>query len=93
MKKLVYIFLVLLFMVWQPAFASCEDNCSAQQDTCMSGCSYIEDTEKQDACVRGCLRGGSSCARRCREQESSFNNDFDERFKTTMNDPVKHQMN
>ena len=46
----------------------CEDICFAQQNTCMEGCSYINDTDKQNSCVRGCLRGGTACAKRCRQK-------------------------
>ena len=46
----------------------CEDRCFAQQNTCMKGCGYIKDTEKQNSCVRGCLRGGTACAKRCRQK-------------------------
>lgn len=92
MKKLVYIFLVLQFIAWQPAFADCESNCAAQQDTCMNGCSYMEeDSDEQNSCVRGCLRGGSACARRCREQENSFNNEFDKGFEQTVINTVSQQ--
>jgi len=46
---------------------SCEDVCFAQQNTCMRGCRAISDTARQNSCVRGCLRGGTACARRCRQ--------------------------
>ena len=46
----------------------CEDICFAQQNTCMKGCSSIKDTDNQNSCVRGCLRGGTACANRCRQK-------------------------
>lgn len=50
--------------------SDCEDNCAAQQNTCMEGCSGIKDTDRQNSCVRGCLKGGTACAKRCRGGES-----------------------
>ena len=83
---------VLALFIHQPVFAAsdCENICASQQDTCMNGCSYIKDTDEQNSCIRGCLSGGSSCAKRCPKQESSFIIEFNDALGLTMNDPIYH---
>lgn len=45
--------------------ATCQELCSAQYDTCMSGCRNISDADSAASCVRGCMRGYESCKGRC----------------------------
>ena len=83
---------VLALLIHQPVLAAsdCENVCASQQDTCMDGCSYIEDTNEQNTCVRGCLSGGRSCAKRCPAQENSFIIEFNDILGLTMNDAIYH---
>ena len=61
-----------LLVISQIASATCQSNCSAQYDTCVNGCRYIQDSGRASACVRGCMSGYEGCKRRCGNARANF---------------------
>jgi hypothetical protein len=66
------------------AAADCQQNCSAQYDTCLKGCRSISDESQASSCVRGCMRGYEGCKRRC--SSSGANKEFPEKATIGMQD-------
>jgi hypothetical protein len=64
--------LVISSLLPQIASATCQSNCSAQYDTCVNGCRYIQDSGRASACVRGCMSGYEGCKRRCGNTSENF---------------------